>query len=128
MRWLAGFAALLAALVFAVFQLRDYGQLRLRRNTLSGLDFACKLYAGDHHGAMPPDLRALFPGYVNSTWYLAYATGEVEYFPGATDTSNPATILMREKRPDPKGRRWVGYVDASVELEQPRPDPATRYP
>ena len=70
---------------------------------------------------MPSDLRALFPTYVSSSWYLAYATNEVEYFPGATDRSNPAAVLMREKHADARGRRWVEHVDSSVELKKLHP-------
>lgn len=116
MRWLAGTAVLAGVLVFAVSQAKDSGQLRKRRQMISGLGLVCKLYASDHGGAMPPDLRAVFPAYVDHPRYLAYATNEVEYFPGATDQSNPATLLMREKRPDGKGRRWVCHTDCAVEM------------
>ncbi len=87
---------------------------------LSGLGLVCKLYAGDHGGARPINLRALFPTYVNSPPYLDYATNAVEYFPGATDQSNPTTILMRERQPDFRGRRWVCTVDCSVQLDSTR--------
>ena len=119
MRWLAAFAGLAAASVFAVAWFEDGAQLHQRRNMLSGLDAVCKLYAGDHDGATPPDLRAVFPVYVNSASYLAYAVNEVEYFPGATDKSNPDTVLLREKHADARGRRWVGHLDCSVELQTP---------
>ena len=108
--------ALVGALILAASWGWDYGQLRQRRQMIGGLGLTCKLYASDHGGVMPPDLRAVFPTYVNSPPYLAYATKEVEYFPGATARSNPVSLLMREKQPDGKGRRWVCHVDCSVEI------------
>jgi type II secretory pathway pseudopilin PulG len=116
--WTAGVALLASALAFTLSWAKDYRQLRERRQMLSGLELTCKLYASDHGGARPPDLRALFPTYVNNPQYLAYATNEVEYFPGATDESNPATVLMRERRSDRRGRQWVGHVDCDVEIGQ----------
>ena len=73
---------------------------------------------------MPPDLRAVFPKYLHSPDYLAYAADEVEYFPGAIDSANPAAVTMRERRPNHRGQRWVAHLDCSIELVQPSRSPS----
>ena len=65
---------------------------------------------------MPPGLSVLFPYHLNSPRHSVYAANDVEYFPDVTEEPNPATILLREKCPDRRGRRWVATVDMSLEL------------
>jgi hypothetical protein len=98
---------------FAVGTWIDNIRLGERRHHLGTMLLACKLYAGDHGGAMPPDLPAVFPKYIQSETYLAYVKNEVNYFPGLTDQSNPASVLIQEKEADSKGRRWVGHMDGA---------------
>jgi hypothetical protein len=98
---------------------RMRAELNDRRHRLGTLQLACKFFAVDHGGVMPPDLRAVFPRYLNDERYLAYAANEVDYFPGLTDNSPPNSVLVREKKVDFLGRRWIGHVDQSLELTRP---------
>ena len=70
---------------------------------------------------MQLSLDVLFPRYLDSPSYSAYAASDVEYLPGATLESNPATVLLREKHPDGRGRRWVASVDMSLYLVRSAP-------
>ncbi len=88
---------------------------------LGTIQCVCLMYAQDHEGAMPPDLRVLFPQYINAPSLYTYATNDVEYFPGATEASSPAVVLLREKRPDRHARRWVAFVDMHLELAHATP-------
>ena len=119
--WLVGGLLLALVLAVGVRMGLDHFALVQRRHLLGTMQSACRLYAGDHAGKMPPDLRTLFPQYVNAPSLLAYATNDVDYLPGATVNADPRTVLLQEKRVDRDSRRWVAFVDMSLELVPTRP-------
>lgn len=122
-RWLAGGLLLCGVLALGIAWSLDRLELNRRRHWLGSLQFACKLYASDHNASFPPDLDALFPVYIDHPRLRAYAANDVEYFPGASEKSAASTVLLREKRPDARDRRWVAYVDMSLDIARPRSTP-----
>jgi hypothetical protein len=77
------------------------------------LALACFVWAGEHNGALPPDLDALreLATTQNREAFELCARGKL------ADIKNPAaTILLREKQATPGGHRAVAYADGHSEL------------
>ena len=94
-------------------------------NDIKQLLLGCRAYAVDHEGKYPPNLKALYPDYID---HLAIFEGlnheftkkqPMTYFPGLTDTSDPKAPLIEHPFTF-KGRKITGYAGGEVTVEEPK--------
>lgn len=82
---------------------------------------ACKLYASGHNGNYPKKLEDLLPFYITDSEIFAdplsakkEAMGYEYFGAGATDSNDPAKVLLRSKNPRPDGQRVYAFCDGSA--------------
>ncbi len=85
--------------------------IKERTHQVSDLLLACKMYALQHGDTLPKDLRELSPVYSNYPAFFQRALNEIELVsPGISETNSSDAVVLREKTPDRRGRRVVGYL------------------
>jgi len=106
--------------VWICFSLQDRFQMARRINQAKDIFLVSRFYAKDHGGRMPGTFDQLSP-WAGPNYGEAVAIvvqrerGKFEFVSkNLTDTSNPSSILVRERSPDSRGWRVIGHADGSA--------------
>ncbi|MGV3531563.1 MAG: hypothetical protein ACO1QR_04280 [Chthoniobacteraceae bacterium] len=89
----------------------------------AGLYYACKMYATDNGGTFPPNLKVLFPNYINSKKPLICPLSskekptEFEYKFGNAE-SKPDDVLIQSPQLTSDGRRVIVRRNGKREIVQ----------
>ena len=86
-----------------------------RPSTAYQLGLACRMYAEDHEGLLPPDITALLDPYLPPAFdaesFELVADGNLR------EIEKPwQTVLLQEKTPNKEGQRVVVFADGHVEF------------
>lgn len=92
--------------------------LQDRLNMAMVLGSVCKLYAMDHNGEFPPNVKALIPEYVQSLNWLSFrrTDGSRQFsfeYCGGSENDPPDTVLIRVPPERPGGYEVVVHTDMS---------------
>lgn len=108
--------------VWSYFFVQDRLRLSHRLNYAKDISLACRFYAHDHGGRIPNNFddlspwegKSYEPGIAAVVQRNRYTFEFVSK--NLTQTSDPSSILAKERMPDSQGRRVFGYVDGSAKV------------
>jgi len=109
---IAIFVTMLAVLAPLVQLVRDRAHKINCANNLRNISLGIHMYAADHSETFPPDLKTLYPAYVEDEKVFrcpaATAIGNVEspgylFTAGMTESSSPKEVIVRDRDENHRG-------------------------